>query len=314
MNPTIYIGCDAHKSASTFCAIDSDGKTVWQGERPTNREGFENLKHKFSSYDIKLVLEALGFVWQIVDMLSELEIETYVCNPNQNPLIGFSRKKTDVEDARKLAELLRVGYLKCIYIPTKRQREFRVLARERNSMVRTRVRFINQRKSAAYDHQVERRDRLVKAVSEEIKLLEGEISKAACPREDVQLLMTTPGLAEYGATLVAGEICTIDRFPASKQYLAYCGLVPSIRQSGEKTRMGATRKDSNSRLRWIYVQAAWHAVRRDPEMTQYFEGKAREKGKKKAIVIIARKLAARNYWMLKKMQTYQEVSAVKTIG
>jgi len=314
MNPTLYIGCDAHKSACVFCAIDADGKTVWEGERPTTSDGFESVRNKFSAYDIKLVLEALGFVWQIVDMLSELEIETYVCNPNQNPLVGFSRKKTDPGDARKLAELLRVGYLKCIYIPTAKQREFRILARERNSMVRTRVRFVNQKKSAAYDHQVERRDRLIGVVSEEIKLLEGEISEVAAPREDVQLLMTTPGLAEYGATLIAGEICTIDRFPASKQYLAYCGLVPSIRQSGEKTRMGPTRKDSNSRLRWMYVQAAWHAIRQDPEMTGYFDRKAREKGRKKAIVTIARKLAARNYWMLKKRQIYQEVSAGKTIG
>jgi len=314
MNPTLYIGCDAHKSACTFCAIDEDGKTVWQGERPTTREGFENIRDKFSGHEIKLVLEALGFVWQIVDMLSELGIETYVCNPNQNPLIGFSRKKTDPEDARKLAELLRIGYLKCIYIPTKQQREFRILARERNSMVRTRVRFINQGKSAAYDHQVERRNRLIELVSEEIELLNGEISEAAAPREDVRLLMTTPGLAEYGASLVAGEICAIDRFSRSRQYLAYCGLVPSIRQSGGKTRMGSTRKDSNSRLRWIYVQAAWHAVRRDPEMTDYFNRKAREKGKKKAIVIIAKKLAARNYWMLKRKMPYREVSAVKTVG
>ena len=249
MNPTLYIGCDAHKSASVFCAIDADGKTVWQGERPTTREGFESIRNKFSEYEIKLVLEALGFVWQIVDVLSDLGIETYVCNPNQNPLIGFSRKKTDPEDARKLAELLRVGYLRCIYIPTAKQREFRILARERNSMVRTRVRFINQKKSADYEHQAERRDRLIGGVSEEIKLLEGEISKVAAPNEDVQILMTTPGLAEYGATLVAGEICTIDRFLKCNQYLAYCGLVPSIRQSGEKTRMGSTRKDSNSRLR-----------------------------------------------------------------
>lgn len=314
MDPTIYIGCDAHKSVSVFCAIDTDGNTVWQGERPTTREGFESIKNKFSGYEIKLVLEALGFVWKIVDMLSELGIETYVCNPNKNPLVGFSRKKTDPEDARKLAELLRVGYLRCIYIPTAKQREFRVLARERNSMVRTRVRFINQRKSADYDHQVKRRERLIVAISEEIKLLEGEISEAAAPREDVRLLMTTPGLAEYGASLIAGEICTIDRFSLSRQYLAYCGLVPSVRQSGEKTRMGSTRKDSNSRLRWIYVQAAWHAVRQDPEMRAYFEKKAREKGKKKAIVAIAKKLAARNYWMLKKRQTYQEVSAVKTVG
>jgi len=313
MNPTIYIGCDAHKSACTFCAIDEDGKTVWQGERPTTRDGFDNVRDKFSGYEIKLVLEALGFVWKIVDMLSELEIETYVCNPNENPLIGNSRKKTDPEDARKLAELLRMGYLRCIYIPTKEQREFRIIARERNSMVRTRTRFINQKKSASYDHQVERRDRLLDVVDGEIRLLDREISDETA-REDVQLLMSTPGLAEYGASLIAGEICTIDRFQVSRQYLAYCGLVPSVRQSGEKTRMGATRKDSNSRLRWIYVQAAWHAVRIDPVMCKYFTRKAHDKGKRKAIVIIAKKLAARNYWMLKKKQTYQEVSAKKNVG
>jgi len=314
-NPTLYIGCDAHKSASVFCAIDEDGKTVWQGERPTTREGFESVKSRFGDYNAEIVLEACSFIWKLVDMLSQLGFQVFVCDPAKNPLVGKSRKKTDPEDARKLAELLRAGYLSYVYIPTEEQRRLRAIGRERHSLVRTRVRLLNQTHTSLYPHQVARRKRIIEAVSSEVELLDDEVSRHAMSNEEIQLVMTTPGLGEYGALLVIGEICTIRRFPRCAQYLAYCGLVPSVRQSGKSIRMGATRRDSNSRLRWIYVQAAWSAARWDPRLRAYFNRKAKEKGKKKAIVAVARKLASYNYWMLTKRVTYQElVSAVKVIG
>lgn len=314
MNPTIYIGCDAHKSACYFSAMNTDGKIVWEGKRPSTREGFENLAEKFKDYDSRIVLESSGFIWPIVDILAAMDFKVAICNPSKNPSIGKSRKKTDVEDARKLAELLRVGYLQCIYIPTREQRHLRILARERYNLVKLRTRLKNQSKSAEFDHQKERRKRLIEGLTAEIKLLENGIAAEVKSNDCASLIKTTPGLADFGSLLVVGEICSIDRFPRCRKFLAYCGLVPSVRQSGNTVHMGAIRKDSNSRLRWIYVQAAWHAVRKDPEMTKLFNRKAKDKGARKAIVIIARKLATRNYWMLKNGMTYTEVSALKRLG
>ena len=105
MNPTIYIGCDAHKSACTFCAIDEGGNTVWEGERPTNRKGFRSVKEKFAGYRIRMVIEACGFVWKLTDILSEIDFPVSVCDPGTNRQICGSRKKTDKVDAKKLAHL-----------------------------------------------------------------------------------------------------------------------------------------------------------------------------------------------------------------
>jgi transposase len=306
-NPTVYLGCDAHKKACVFCGLDEEGKTVWEGKTPTNLAGFEHVKHKLEGYQVKVVVEASGFVWKIADQFSGIGFQVYVCNPAKNPQIGFSRKKTDREDAYKLADLLRAGYLKCIYLPTADQRELRSLGRDRHSLARTRTRLTNQMHAAPYPHQIERRQRIITVLDQEIKKLNEDIASEAGKNRKIQVVDSTPGLAAYGATLVVGEICTIDRFPTCKQYLAYCGLVPSVRQSGDTVHMGATRKDSNRRLKWVYVQAAWQAIRYEPDLTRLFEKKARQRGRKKAIVVVAKKLATRNYWMLKEDKTYREL-------
>jgi len=315
MNPTIYIGCDAHKSACTFCAIDEDGQTVWEGERPTNRKGFTNLKEKFAGYEIKMVIEACGFIWKLTDILVEIDFPFCVCDPGTNRHIGSSRKKTDKVDARKLAHLLQCGYLNIIHVPTKYQRKVRTLTRERFGLVRTRSKWLNQIKTAESEDQVERRKRLIAVINDEIKPLESPIKDMAKADEDAKLLMTMPGIAEFSALAVIGEIGSMNNFPSCGQYEAYCGLVPSVNQSGKTTHMGRVRRDSNSMLSWIYTEAAWHAVRRPGKLATFFQKKAEQKGKCKAIVAVARKLSSYHYQMLKNRLTYDElVTAIRYIG
>ncbi|MFH0861864.1 MAG: transposase [Candidatus Altiarchaeota archaeon] len=308
-NPTVYLGCDAHKKECVFCGLNEEGNRVWEGKTPTCLAGFEFVKGKLEGYIVKVVVEAGGFVWKITDLFSEVGFQVYVCNPSKNPQIGLSRKKTDKEDAFKLADLLRAGYLKCIYIPTKEQRELRSVSRDRHSLGRLRGRLLTQARTASYEHQIERRKRIIECVDDEIKSLKKEITANAGKNPSIRLLDSTPGIAEYGANLIVGEICTIDRFPTCKQYIAYCGLVPSVRQSGNTLHLGAIRKDSNHRLKWVYTQSAWIAVRWNQELRRLYDRKARERGKKKAIIVVAKKLATRNYWMLKENKTYQELVA-----
>jgi transposase len=315
MNPTIYIGCDAHKSACNFCAIDKDGETVWEGKRPTNRKGFANLKEKFTGYEIRMAIEAWGFIWTLTDMLTEIECARGVWDPGTNRHIGNSRKKTDKVDAKKLAHLLQCGYLNIIHVPTKYQRKVRTLTRERFGLVRTRSKWLNQIKTAESDEQVERRKRLIAVLNEEIKPLDRPIKEMAEADEDAKLLMTMPGFAYFSSLAIIGEIGTMDNFPSCGQYEAYCGLVPSVNQSGKRTHMGRVRKDSNSMLSWIYTEAAWHNVRRPGTLASFFQKKAEQKGKCKAIVAVARKLSSYHYQMLKNRWTYDElVTAIRYIG
>lgn len=118
---------------------------------------------------------------------------------------------------------------------------------------------------------------MIDTLQDELKLLDKEVTSRYKENKDILSVKSTPGFGDYLSLMVVGEICTIQRFSKCKQYLAYCGLVPSVRQSGEFMRMGSIRKDSNRNLRWAYIQAAWIAIRHDTELPGIFNHKSKQK-------------------------------------
>lgn len=326
MNPTLYIGGDLDKSKCAISAWDEKGKCLWEGGVKPKREGFQWFLNKFPGFRYKMALEATGFIWPVVDILQELGIDVSVANPMKNQLIGTSRKKTDLEDARKLANLLRTGYLPSIYIPTKEERELRNIAREKGSLVRHRTRLKSQTRSFLLqdgiqinklwskkgraevkrvdDERICRRLRILDVVDDEIEDAMKDINGKANIPEEAKILMSAPGIGKYAAMLILGEVCDIKRFKSSKKFTAYSGLVPGVRQTGSTIRMGPIRKDSNSWLTWIFIQCAWIAIRVDKKLRSFYLKKKKQKGSKKAIVAVARKMAAYIYWMLTKNVRY----------
>ncbi len=61
--------------------------------------------------------------------------------------------------------------------------------------------------------------------------------------EETMLLTSIPGIGFFSALLIYAEIGDIKRFPNSKKLCSYAGLVPSIRQSGNKTITGKITKE-----------------------------------------------------------------------
>ena len=83
---------------------------------------------------------------------------------------------------------------------------------------------------------------------------------------------------------------------------AYLGLVPRELSSGESQRRGRITKAGHTRVRWLLVQAAVSMLRlRDPQTTALREwamGIAARRGKKVAVVALARRWAGILYAML----------------
>jgi hypothetical protein len=59
-------------------------------------------------------------------------------------------------------------------------------------------------------------------------------------------------------------------------------------------------------LRFLWAEAAIHAVRRDPELQRFYQRKAQQKGFGKARVAAARKLGIRLWIMLRDQIDYAE--------
>lgn len=58
--------------------------------------------------DSKIALESSSCWMYMFDYLEDKGYEVFLSNPVRTKLIGESSKKTDFEDARKLADLLRM--------------------------------------------------------------------------------------------------------------------------------------------------------------------------------------------------------------
>ena len=70
--------------------------------------------------------------------------------------------------------------------------------------------------------------------------------------------------------------------------------------------MGRLSKEGNALLRFLWGEAATHAVRRDPELRRFYRRKLVQKGLGKARMAAARKLGIRLWIMLRDEIGYPE--------
>ena len=73
--------------------------------------------------------------------------------------------------------------------------------------------------------------------------------------------MTVPGVNLICAATFLAAVGDIRRFKTSRQLVAYLGLDPKVRQSGEQpARAGRITKRGSAQARWALVEAAWSVV------------------------------------------------------
>jgi len=140
----------------------------------------------------------------------------------------------------------------------------------------------------------------------EIDKLDQRVMDHAQQRPGAQVLMTHPGVGPV--TALATEVFLGDpaRFEDGKAVVSYVGMIPSEYSSGGRQRLGGLSKQGNPLLRFLWCEAAVHAVRRDPELQRFYRRKLAQKGLGKARVAAARKLGIRLYIMLRDQIDYQE--------
>lgn len=119
---------------------------------------------------------------------------------------------------------------------------------------------------------------VLKAFDEQISYLESKIASIALKDPNVGLLITIPGIDFYSAMVLSSEIGSIERFSTDKKLVAWAGMAPSLRRSGDVVKMGRISKEGNQMVRWIMVQAALNAVRSDARLRAFYERYRLRKG------------------------------------
>lgn len=147
---------------------------------------------------------------------------------------------------------------------------------------------------------------LIKAFKSRISIIEEETAKIM---DKIHSPITTiKGIGPITGASILGEIADISRFNSPKQLVAFCGLDPSVCQSGEfqGTRMKISKRGSNL-LRHSIWQAAVSARRFNKTLSAYYEKKKKEgKHTNVATVAVARKLVCVIWRIMKDNRPYEE--------
>jgi len=336
-----FIGVDLHKKSITVCVMDQNRKVV--GRKTLACTQTKEIVEFFRQYrPFKVVLEATASYPWFVELVEPLAEKVVLANPKKLRVIAESTKKTDRLDAQVLAEFLVLDMIPESYQPTPRQRQHRALVRHRQYLqgritsVRSKIRHILSNYNAdrkdlfsaniglAYFKEVSLSDVdrfVIKQLWAEwqdhvaqrlalTKKLKAFVAKA--PQREAEareIIKTAPGVGFVTAEVILSELGDISRFRNAKQVCAYAGLVPIVRQSGEKKSKNLRiTKEGSGLLRWALVEAAWRLVRESPKWNARFSRLMQRSGKKRAIVAMARKLLCVLYAMLRTSTPYKIVT------
>jgi transposase len=139
----------------------------------------------------------------------------------------------------------------------------------------------------------------------EVSEVERVIALDALNWPDARRLMTVPGVNLICAASFIAAVGNPNRFLSSRKLVAYLGLDPRVKQSGEgPTRSGRISKRGSPSARWALVEAAWSAVLQPGPMHAFYERTKGRRGHGKAIVATARKLAVLFWCMLTRGEDY----------
>jgi transposase len=326
------IGLDVHRE---FCevAVCKDGVISSVGRVPATPKGITALAASLVGSD-RVALEVTGSCWEVARILEPHVDRVVVVSPDDTG-IASARAKTDKLDARALASLLWKGELEAVWMPDERCRVLRLRLSRREQLVHSRSRAKNEIHAALQRRlqpkppcsdlfgvrgrewlaslklppeereSVDAGIRHVEFLDAEIATVEKLIAKQALSRPEIRRLMTVPGVNLICAATFIAAIGHADRFLSNRKLVAYLGLDPKVRQSGDgPARSGRISKRGSPMARWALVEAAWTAVLQPGPLHGFYERTKRRRGHGKAIVATARKLAVLFWCMLTRGEDY----------
>lgn len=299
---------------------------------------------KSEHFDL-VVMEACSCSGWVSDICDELGLATLVCSTHEDAWRWRNvRRKTDRDDALKLARLAAGGELKPTYVPKPEMREYRGLIKHRKNTVnrvnrlKNSIRALFVRRGIVIDRgektwftgrklldsyrkpllecsmnelwqgELDQLLMQLDAVTELLLVTERKLNAIAKADARVQRLLQIDGVGRVTAEAIVCAIDDASRFKNARQVSAYAGLVPRQYQSGETDRRGRITKRGCRLLRTLLVECAWCSLRYNEWSRATY---ARIHGgkkvrRKKAAVALARKILVVAWAMLRDESDYDE--------
>ena len=338
----MYTGIDVHKKSwtvSIFCE-DMFHKKFSQPPQPEVLVNY--LKKMFPGATYHCAYEA-GFsgFWTYRKFI-DLGVNCIVANAADVPTTDKERQqKDDGKDSLKLAMELRNGKLNGVYVPSPEGEQDRTLVRTRQNLQGNLTRCKNRVKSLLNHYGIEMPEKFIKSghwskifmgwlhtlkfshnsgtTSLQLFLSEAtflrqlllqanreirELSRSERYAIRMKLLQTVPCIGLLGSMILLTEIEDFNRFKKIDHLYSYVGLIPNTHSSGEKQVIGRMTHRGNHFLKYILVESAWTAVRKDPALMIAFKELCKRMDANKAIIRMTKKLLNRIVYVMKNKTPY----------
>jgi transposase len=287
----IHLGLDVHRDTISVATLLPDAAAAAVEQIPSDEAAVRAFLGRFPEpARLRVCYEAGPTGYELARLLHRQGVACQVIAPSLTPRAVGDKVKTDRRDCRRLARLHRAGELVAIRIPTPREEAVRDLCRARADLVddrsraRRRLQSFLLRHGRVYragacwtgkherwlgaqrfdDHQLQATFSHYRAVvatrAAEVTAIEADLTVAATEppfTEAVTRLAAYRGVGQLGALSVAAEVGDWRRFAHAAAFMAFTGLVPCERSSGDSVWRGHITRTGSKHLRFQLVESAW---------------------------------------------------------
>ena len=322
---TLYAGLDVSVKETAVCAVDETGRVVSEQKAPTEREAIVALLTSLGEGYGRIGIEAGPLSQWLVGGLAEAGLPV-VCVETRHMkalLKAQTINKSDRNDARGIAQMMRVGLFKPVHVKTLASQEQRMLLTSRKLLqkklldveadLRGTLRNFGLKVGVVSAGGFEARIReLVEgfprlaAIIEPVLVVRRSLRQQfavlhkmllGLVRQDpvCRRLMTAPGVGPVVALAYRATVDQPQRFVHSKAVGAHVGLTPRRIQSGESDYDVGISKAGDAMLRVMLFEAAQSLLTHPGVRWSWLKAwgvrVAQRRGLRRATVAVARRLA-----------------------
>jgi transposase len=320
---SLYAGLDVSVKTTAICVVDRNGRVLLETTVDSSPDAIAERLREFDQPLERVGLEAGPLSQWIYGGLVDIGLAA-ICVETRHMHAALSARinKTDRNDARGIAQMMRVGLFKAVHVKTPASQHRRLLLTSRRLLQRkiydiendlrgslrnfglkvgvvSAVKFEGRIRELVADHPVVAA--IVGPLLEARAVLRVQFTKLhrmllALVRTDpiCRRLMSAPGVGPIVALTFRTCVDNPARFSRSKCVGAHYGLTPRLYQSGEVARTGRISRCGDVMLRSSLYEAALVVLTRPGRwnpLKAWGIAVARRRGMQKAIVAVARKLA-----------------------
>jgi len=319
-----HTALDVSLRSVSICIVDDNGVIQFEDKVVSEVEEIVSCLKRFSP-DIRSVGFEAGTLTQYLSYGLQAAGYEVICMEARQVSAALSamRNKTDKNDARGIAQILRSGWYSRVYVKSMESHLTRALLSCRKTALRKCIDLENEirglirllgiklpasLKHGGFDHMLREliqehvimADALIPLLDARLALydtylkLDSQVTAMARRDAICQRLMTVPGVGAITALTFKAGVDDPTRFRHSRTVAAHFGLTPRRFQSGEVDNPGHISRAGDADVRSALYVAANSLVLRSEKWT-YLKAwglrLSKSKGHRRAVIAVARKLA-----------------------